>query len=870
MPNPTTRWDRVPVFGVWLKVDDTPSPGKVAFGVGQRVTRVDGREIYPEGAQLEVTIGKQDEQDATVRSTVRAAWRAADAAAAGGSFDAVAWDTRWDTVIVPAAIFARFPAADDPDIVQSGYSVTVSERLASGKGKSYSIQPLLSQLDLPVPGINLGLVEVPPDATSTPAPVYAKGVPGGVAALDADGNVVNAHGVVVLPAGEPAAGSVTNATIAAGAGIELTKTVDAGDRFAMTSAERAKIADAALANQVVPVGRTVTAGEGLQGGGDLGADRTLSVRFGTAHNTAVRGNDSRLSDARPPIAHDASLITSGLVAPERLGTGTASSETVLYGDGVFRPPSGGSGGSAADVATVAFSASQPIVGGVIVAATPTGPMTWSDGPADVWLGRVRSALIDQTLTLGVRVWGSAVAFQLYTRSTYATAQVRVNGRLITPRAGTEIPNSSVDGNVWVHVTFAGVGPHDVQVTGQTVYHMAVAHEADGSIAPATLPTSTARVIVLGDSWIGGALDVPAHATIPSALGDALGLDVWGAGQGGTGYVATGPGADDWTQDFGDSRRLAPIIAAKPTDVVVLGSVNDNSAAFSAIRDAAEATFAALVAALPTVRLHVVLPQPTTVAAESDAAKLANRAAVRAAAEASPRMFTIVDGGAAGWITAGNQARFIGVDNVHPTQEGHDYVAALIAEKIRPALMPGAAPLPVVYASDSFTRADGAVGSTEGGSLTWTALVDNAWSILSGQLKPPAVIGDTGRGAKLVVDVGQTDFAAQVYCTGGNWGIGLLFRANADGSGYVLIHNSNTVELRNLGASGAGTLIQNWYPGPATSYTLGVRCSGTTITCLRDGVPLGTVTDATHTGTRVGVRAQSSERAADNFRVAALS
>ena len=153
MANPTTRWDRIPVFGVWLKIDDTPSPGKVSFGLGQRVTRVDGREIYPEGAQLEVTIGKQDEQDATVRSTVRAAWRAADAAAAGASFDAVAWDTRWDTVIVPAAIFVRFPAADDPDIVQNGYTVSVSERLASGKGKGYSIQPLLSQLDLPVPGI---------------------------------------------------------------------------------------------------------------------------------------------------------------------------------------------------------------------------------------------------------------------------------------------------------------------------------------------------------------------------------------------------------------------------------------------------------------------------------------------------------------------------------------------------------------------------------------------------------------------------------------------------------------------------------------------------------------------------------------------
>lgn len=609
--------------------------------------------------------------------------------------------------------------------------------------------------------------------------------------------------------------------------------------------------------------------------GDTVIDVDLLPNGVVATPTVVAEWEAARADALAALAATEALgddVEAALAGKVSIPSGVATPGYVVavkQGGGYEHIPAP-SGGSAAGVATVAFSASQPIVGGVIVAATTTGPMTWSGGPPDVWLGRVRSALIDQTLTLGVRVWGSAVAFQLYTRSTYATTQVRVNGRLITPRAGTEIPNSSVDGAVWVHVTFAGVGPHDVQVTGQTVYHMAVAHEADGSIAPATLPTSTARVIVLGDSWIGGALDVPAHATIPSALGDALGLDVWGAGQGGTGYVVTGPGADDWTQDFGDSRRLAPIIAAKPTDVVVLGSVNDNSAAFSAIRAAAEATFAALVAALPTVRLHVVLPQPTTVAAESDAAKLANRAAVRAAAEASTRMFTIVDGGAAGWITAGNQARFIGIDNVHPTQEGHDYVAALIAEKIRPALMPGAAPLPVVYASDSFTRADGAVGSTEGGSLTWTKLVDNAWSILSGQLKPPAVIADAGRGAKLTVDVGRTDFAAQVYCTGGNWGIGLLFRANADGSGYVLIHNSNSVELRNLGASGAGTLIQNWYPGPATSYTLGVRCSGTTITCLRDGVPLGTVTDATHTGTRVGVRAQSSGCAADSFRVAALS
>lgn len=45
-------------------------------------------------------------------------------------------------------------------------------------------------------------------------------------------------------------------------------------------------------------GRLITAGTGLTGGGDLSADRTLTVTYGTTGGTAAAGNDSRLSDAR--------------------------------------------------------------------------------------------------------------------------------------------------------------------------------------------------------------------------------------------------------------------------------------------------------------------------------------------------------------------------------------------------------------------------------------------------------------------------------------------------------------------------------------------------------------------------------------------
>lgn len=60
--------------------------------------------------------------------------------------------------------------------------------------------------------------------------------------------------------------------------------------------------------------RTVSAGTGLTGGGDLTADRTLAVDFGTGAGKVTQGNDSRLSDQRTP--------TDGSVTAAKLsGTG---------------------------------------------------------------------------------------------------------------------------------------------------------------------------------------------------------------------------------------------------------------------------------------------------------------------------------------------------------------------------------------------------------------------------------------------------------------------------------------------------------------------------------------------------------------------
>ncbi len=98
---------------------------------------------------------------------------------------------------------------------------------------------------------------------------------------------------------------------------------------------------------------------------NLGLGSAAIVNVPASGNAAVgevvKGNDSRLSDARIPTTHNhaATEIITGTVAAARLGSGTANSSTFLRGDGAWATPPPGAGGGAETVVVLSDPAAGP-------------------------------------------------------------------------------------------------------------------------------------------------------------------------------------------------------------------------------------------------------------------------------------------------------------------------------------------------------------------------------------------------------------------------------------------------------------------------------------------------------------------------------
>ena len=78
-------------------------------------------------------------------------------------------------------------------------------------------------------------------------------------------------------------------------------TTSAGTLLSVNNLSDVQSTSASLSNLGgVSTARQIISGTGLSGGGNLTADRTLSVSYGSTAGTACEGNDARLSDSRSP------------------------------------------------------------------------------------------------------------------------------------------------------------------------------------------------------------------------------------------------------------------------------------------------------------------------------------------------------------------------------------------------------------------------------------------------------------------------------------------------------------------------------------------------------------------------------------------
>ena len=270
-----------------------------------------------------------------------------------------------------------------------------------------------------------------------------------------------------IEASQVGPGSITEAKIASGA---VTET-----KLAPNSVTSAKIVDGTIVNSDIdasaaiartkiegtppPQARTISAGTGLTGGGDLSANRTLSVNFGSVAGTVTQGNDTRLSDMRVPTdgsVTNAKVATNAAIARTKIeGTPPPSSRTITAGAGLS-----GLGDLSADrtvsIATSGVTdsmlagniAPSKITGTALVASLVDAKGDLLVGTADDIVARLavpadgRTLIADPTTVSG---WGSvAVGNQLSSNQATGGDTLNSTAGFVVQTGGVSIARNTTD------------------------------------------------------------------------------------------------------------------------------------------------------------------------------------------------------------------------------------------------------------------------------------------------------------------------------------------------------------------------------------------------------------------------------------------
>ncbi|MEV4257614.1 SGNH/GDSL hydrolase family protein [Spirillospora sp. NPDC049652] len=190
------------------------------------------------------------------------------------------------------------------------------------------------------------------------------------------------------------------------------------------------------------------------------------------------------------------------------------------------------------------------------------------------------------------------------------------------------------------------------------------------------------VMFLGDSYTVGEKGVQPETTYAAATARLLGWQVIVGGRSGTGFVNPGAKNNPFGKLFEDQLGWRPA----PALLIVSGGHNDAKFPPAQASDGALALLQKVRARWP--RTRIVLVGPLWGSDHPSAGALAVRDGLRTVAGQFKVPF--IDPLAERWITGdrdegtGNAPRFVKPDRVHPTPDGHRYLATRLAEDLRKA------------------------------------------------------------------------------------------------------------------------------------------------------------------------------------------
>lgn len=332
--------------------------------------------------------------------------------------------------------------------------------------------------------------------------------------------------------------------------------------------------------------RLITAGTGLTGGGDLSADRTLTVAYGSSAGTAAQGNDARLSDARTPTAHAASHAVGGsdALTPRAIGarldlvpTGNKTAAyTAALGELVFVDATAGP-------ITITL---PPLAVGACVAVKKV------DASANVVTVQVAASPAGQTI-------GGQAAATTTISTQYQIVELAYNTATNWAIVGGQLALPSLDARMVTRATFTTKGDLIAASAAGVIARLGVGTDGQVLTADSTQTLGvkwaaasgggvpTTRQVIAGTGLTGGG-DLTADRTFTVAYGTAAGT----AAQGNDSRLsdARTPTAHATSHRPGGTDPLLSVMAAKTASYTLVDT--DEVVVF-------DTTSGALTATLPT-------------------------------------------------------------------------------------------------------------------------------------------------------------------------------------------------------------------------------------------------------------------------------